>query len=193
MDKIEKLKTSIASIVSLTDGEFQTFCNAFEARKIKKNDFYLKEGHVCDFLGLLISGVLIYSKTLDNGNDVTTHFAFDGDWINNNLSRLSNSPSHISIKAIEDAEILVIKQRDIEALYLEIPKLERLGRVLTERAFVKFVEQTIDFQTLSAKERYEHLLLQFPEIFQKVQLYHIANYLGMAPKSLSRIRKEVFK
>ena len=85
-----------------------------------------------------------------------------------------------------------IKQTDISNLYLQIPKIERLGRILTEQAFIKFVEQTIEFQVLSAKERYENLLKNHPEIFQKVQLYHIANYLGIAPKSLSRIRKELF-
>ncbi|MBV5314258.1 MAG: Crp/Fnr family transcriptional regulator [Prolixibacteraceae bacterium] len=192
MDRIHKIKKSIEPIISLTDDELSTFCSAFEYKSIRKNEFFLKEGQVCDFIGILTSGVVIYIKTLENGDEVTIHFAFEGDWVNNNLSRLSNSPSTINIKAIEDSEMLVIKQKDISDLYLQIPKVERLGRILTERAFIKFVEQTIEFQTLSAKERYENLLKNYPEIFQKVQLYHIANYLGIAPKSLSRIRKELF-
>jgi CRP-like cAMP-binding protein len=192
MDTIQKIKNNIDPIVSLSDNELLTFCSAFGFKKLTKNEFFLKEGQVCDFIGLLTSGVLIYIKTLENGDEVTIHFAFEGEWVNNNLSRLSNSPSTISIKAIEDSEIHIIKQADISDLYLQIPKIERLGRILTERAFIKFVEQTIDFQTLTAKERYENLLKNYPEIFQKVQLYHIANYLGIAPKSLSRIRKELF-
>lgn len=192
MDKIQKIKKSIEPIISLTDIELSTFCNAFEYKSLKKNEFFLKEGQVCDFIGLVSSGVVIYFKTLENGDEVTVHFAFEGEWVNNNLSRLNNSPSTINIKAIEDSEILVIKQANISDLYLQIPKIERLGRILTERAFIKFVEQTIDFQTLTAKERYENLLKNYPEIFKKVQLYHIANYLGIAPKSLSRIRKELF-
>jgi len=193
MDKIQKIKKSIEPIISLTEDELTTFCSAFEYKKLRKNDFFLREGQVCDFIGLLVSGVVIYFKTLENGDEVTIHFAFDGEWVNNNLSRLSNTPSAINIKAIEDTEILQIKQTDISDLYLQIPKIERLGRILTEGAFIKFVEQTIDFQTLTAKERYENLLKNYPEIFQKVQLYHIANYLGIAPKSLSRIRKELFE
>lgn len=193
MDKITKIKSSIAPIVSLTDNELLTFCNAFESKKLTKNEFFLKEGQVCDFIGLVSYGVVIYFKTLENGDEVTVHFAFEGEWVNNNLSRLNNSPSTINIKAIEDSEMLVIKQADISDLYLQIPKIERLGRILTEQAFIKFVGQTIDFQTLTAKERYENLLKNYPEIFQKVQLYHIANYLGIAPKSLSRIRKEIFE
>jgi CRP-like cAMP-binding protein len=191
-DKISRLKSSIDPIVSLNEEELLVFCDSFEVKTLDKNEFFLEEGQVCDFIGLLISGVVIYIKTLENGDEVTIHFAFEGDWVNNNLSRLNNSPSTINIKAIEDSEMLVIKQADISDLYLQIPKIERLGRILTERAFIKFVEQTIDFQTLTAKERYENLLKIYPEIFQKVQLYHIANYLGIAPKSLSRIRSEIF-
>ena len=192
MDKINRIKSSISSIVSLTDEELSVFCDAFKTKTLNKNEFFLKEGQVCNYIGLLNYGVMIYFKTLENGDEVTIHFAFEGDWVNNNLSRLNNSPSAINIKAIEDSEILVIKHADISDLYLQIPKIERLGRILTERAFVNFVEQTIEFQTLSAKERYENLLKNHPEIFQRVQLYHIANYLGIAPKSLSRIRKELF-
>jgi len=192
MDKIQKIKKSIDPIVSLSDTELQTFCNVFESKSLKKNDFFLKEGQVCDFIGLLTSGVMIYFKSLDNGDEITTDFAFEGDWVNSVVSRLTNSPSILNIKAIEDSEILIIKIEDLNKLYLQIPKIERLGRILTEQAFIKFVVQAIEFQTLSAKERYENLLKSYPEIFQKVQLYHIANYLGIAPKSLSRIRKELF-
>jgi len=192
MDKIQKIKKSIDPIVSISDKELQTFCNVFESKSLKKNDFFLKEGQVCDFIGLLTSGVMIYFKSLDNGDEITTDFAFEGDWVNSVVSRLTNSPSLLNIKAIEDSEILIIKIEDLNKLYIQIPKIERLGRILTEQAFIKFVVQAIEFQTLSAKERYENLLKSYPEIFQKVQLYHIANYLGIAPKSLSRIRKELF-
>ena len=191
MDNVKKLRACIDPIVLLSDNELSIFSNAFELVQVKKNDYFLKQGQVCNFLGLLLSGVMIYTKTVESGDEITIHFAFDGDWVNNNLSRLSNSPSNIHIKAIEDCEMLVIKQAAIENLYVEIPKLERLGRILTERSFVRFVEQTIEFQTLTAKERYENLLREFPEIIQRVQQYHIANYLGVAPKSLSRIRKEI--
>jgi len=193
MEITQKIKNSIEPLVSLTHEELTTFCNAFEYKAIRKNDFFLKEGMVCNYLGFLISGTMIYIKPGENGEEITTDFAFEGDWVNSVISRLTNSPSVLNIKAIEDSELMVIQQKDLDRLYLQIPKIERLGRIFTEQAFVKFVQQTIEFQTLTAKERYERLLKNYPSIFQKVQLYHIANYLGIAPKSLSRIRKEIFE
>jgi CRP-like cAMP-binding protein len=192
MDIIQKIKNSIDTIVSLSDNELLTFCNAFESKRLKKNEFFLEEGQVCSFVGFVDCGVLIYFKINDSGDEITTDFAFEGDWVNNNQSRLTNSPSTINIRAIEETEIFIIRQQDLNKLYVQIPKIERLGRILMEQAYLKIVEQTVELQVLSAKERYENLLKKHPEIFQKVQLYHIANFLGIAPKSLSRIRKELF-
>jgi CRP-like cAMP-binding protein len=193
MDIVQKIRKSIDPLVLMTEKEILTFCRVLEFRSLKKDEFFLKEGHVCSFVGLVNLGVLVYFKTNENGDEITTDFAFEGDWVTNNQSRLKNIPSTINIRAIEDTELFVIKQTDLIDLYLKIPKIERMGRILMEQAYLKIVEQTIELQVLSAKERYENLLKKHPEIFQKVQLYHIANYLGIAPKSLSRIRKELFE
>jgi CRP-like cAMP-binding protein len=192
MNIFNRIKSSIDPIVSLTDQELSIFCNALKLITIKKNDFFLEEGQICSYIGFVNQGALIYFKSMDNGNEITTDFAFDGDWVTINQSRLSNTPSLIGIKAIENSELLVIRQQDLSDLYIRIPKIERLGRVLMEQAYLRLVQQSVDLQVLTATERYENLLKKFPEIFQRVQLYHIANYLGIAPKSLSRIRKEIF-
>jgi len=192
MDKISRLKASVDPIVSLTDEELSVFCDFFEVRILAKNEYFLETGQVCSYIGFVNQGALIYFKSLDNGNEVTTDFAFEGDWVSAIHSRLSNTPSQINIKAIESTELLVLKQQYLNDLYIKIPKIERLGRILMEHAYLKIVQQSVDLQVLTATERYENLLRQFPEIFQRVQLYHIANYLGIAPKSLSRIRKEIF-
>lgn len=191
MDKISRIKSGIESIVSLTEEELLLLCDSFEVKTLTKNEFFIEEGKVCNVIGFVSFGAMVYFKTMENGNEITTDFAFEGDWVTINESRLSNLPSLISSKAIENSELLVVKQQDLSDLYTKIPKLERLGRILMEQSFVKIAQQSIDLQVLSAKERYESLLLKYPEILQKVPLYHIANYLGIAPKSLSRIRKEL--
>jgi CRP-like cAMP-binding protein len=176
----------------LTDQEFSTFFSAFETKRLAKNQFFLREGQICNFVGFVSKGALVYFKSMPNGNEMTTDFGFEGDWVTVNQSRLNNSPSTIQIKAIEKTELLVVSQQTLSEMYLRIPKLERLGRILMEQAYLKIARQSIDLQVLTARERYEGMLRNYPEIFRRVPLYHIANYLGIAPKSLSRIRKELF-
>lgn len=191
MDILQKIRQSIGSVISLTDEEYQMFGNSFELRSLTRDEFLLREGEVCDFICFVNKGVLIYFRSLDNGNEVTTDFAFEYDWVTNNLSRLHGSPSLLNIKAIEDSELLIIKHDALSDLYVRMPGIERLGRILMEQAYLRIVSQNIDLQVLSAKERYVSLLKRYPDIIQRVQQYHIANYLGIAPKSLSRIRKEI--
>lgn len=191
MDEISKLKNNVNAIVSLTEDDWNLFSAFFEIRFLKKNDFFLKEGQICNYIGFVDSGAMVYFKMLDNGTEVTTDFAFENDWVTNNQSRLSNAPATINIRAIEPTKLFVIKNQDLNELYLRLPKVERLGRILIEQAFLRIVRQSIDLQLLSAKDRYEQLLQKSPEIIQRAPLYHIANYLGIAPKSLSRIRKEI--
>jgi len=193
MNQSDKLKANITSVITLEEEEWKQFCGYFKCIELKKNDYFLKEGQVCDYVGFVNKGALVYFKMLDSGTEVTTDFAFENDWVTNNQSRLSNSPSLINIKAIETTEMLVVKNQDLSNIYIQLPKIERLGRILIEQAFVRITQQSIDLQLLSAKERYEQLLLKSPEIIQRAPLYHIANYLGIAPKSLSRIRKEILQ
>jgi len=187
----EKIKNFIRSIVSINDPEWLQILGIIEIKLVAKNDYFLEEGQQCDFIAFIQSGALVYFKLSKKLDEITTDFAFEGDWVTDNHSRLNHLPSLINIRAIEDCELVIIKNNNLNILYERIPKLEKLGRILMEQAFVKIAQRSIDLQVLSAKERYIQLLEQYPAVFQRMPLYHIANYLGVAPKSLSRIRKEI--
>jgi len=186
------LKSQINSIVSLSNEEWQQFLPFIESKNLSKNSYFLQEGQICDSIAFINSGVLIYFKFLENGKEVTTDIAFKSDWVTDNQSRSTNLLSIINIKAIVPTEVLIIKNKDLPCLYERIPKIERLSRILIEQSFIKFTQLSIDLQVLSARERYVKMLKEYPEISQNVPLYHIANYLGIAPKSLSRLRNEIF-
>lgn len=186
-----KIKSFINSIVSLNDEEWLQLIDFIQIRTLPKNGYFLEEGQVCDSIAFIQSGALVYFKLSKKLDEITTDFALDGEWVTDNHSRLNHLPSLIYIKAIEDSELLIINNENLNDLFRSIPKLEKLGRLLMEHAFVKIAQRSIDLQVLSARERYVKLLQQYPGVFQRIPLYHIANYLGVAPKSLSRIRKEI--
>jgi CRP-like cAMP-binding protein len=192
MNDFVKIKNNITSIIPVTTDEWDVLQNKIETIVVNKNDFFLKENSICNSIAFVESGSLIYYKTLDNGNEITIDFAFTGEWMTDNYSRLNNKPSHLNIKAIENSELLIIRHKNLTELYEKIPRLERFSRILIEQAYVKLVQHSIDLQTLSATDRYLKLLKTYPNIVQSVPLYHIANYLGIAPKSLSRIRASIF-
>jgi CRP-like cAMP-binding protein len=184
------LKQTILKQVALSEDEWEVFLTYVQFQTYPKNDVLLRQDEICRFICFVLSGTVIYYQLTDNGEEFTTDFAFEGDWVTDNRSRISQTPSHLNIKAQENTQVAYIQQEDIELLFQRIPSLERLGRLLIEQAFVKSVQLNIDMQLLSAEERYQKLLDEYPQAFQRLPLYHIANYLGIAPKSLSRIRNK---
>lgn len=190
---IDFLRKQSELVIDLTSDKWNVFQSFFSECTIEKDQYLLTEGEVCDFVAFVTEGVFIYFKTLDNGNDQTIDFAFQGECVTDNYSRLSEKSSSLNIKAVESSKCLIIKQDNLVDLYLQIPEVEKLGRNMMEKAFVRQVQLSIDLQTLSAKERYLKLIKNSPNVLQKISQYHIANYLGINPKSLSRIRNNFFR
>jgi len=162
MDIIQKIKNSIDPIVSLSDNELLTFCNVFESKRLKKNEFFLIEEQICNFVGFVNFGVLVCFKIIDNGDEITTDFAFEGNWVNNNQSRLSNAPSTINIRAIEEIEIMkwqtvFVRKRSLDNLFKV--DLSKLIDSASQTAKTCFISQNAEFTKYFFVSPFEYLLL----------------------------------
>ena len=187
---IELLKESFNKHVSLSEKEWEIVISFIQLKIFSKGDILLRQNEVCSFITFLLSGSVIYYQLTDKGDEITTDFAFEGEWVTDNRSRISQTPSHLNIKAFEQTQAAMIQQNELEELFKQVPAMERVGRLLVEQAYLRIVQLSIDLQTLSAEERYQKLVAESPQAFQRLPLYHIANYLGIAAKSLSRIRNK---
>ena len=49
----------------------------------------------------------------------------------------------------------------------------------------------VETQTMTAEERYGRMLAERPTLLRDLPLKYLASYLGVAPQSLSRIRRRV--
>jgi CRP-like cAMP-binding protein len=186
----ELLKQSFNKLVTLSEKEWEIVTTYIQFKTYTKGEILLKQDEICRFISFIHSGTVIYYQLTEKGDEITTDFAFEGEWVTDNRSRISQTPSHLNIKAFEETQVSSILHNDLEELFKRVPAMERVGRLLIEHAYVRLVQLSIDLQILSAEERYLKLVSQSPQAFQRLPLYHIANYLGIAPKSLSRIRNK---
>jgi len=77
----------------------------------------------------------------------------------------------------------------MEQLAAEFHDFERLIRVVVTRTMLEQQQKISSLQFYTAEEKYQNLLAIRPDITQRVQLSHIASYLGITLETLSRIRK----
>ncbi len=179
--------------IDLNQLEQQKVANAYYLKQIYKKDFFLKEGHLCNFQGFVVGGTFRVYYTDKKSLEHVLYFAFKDWWIGDIASFFDDVPTKLNAQAMEDSWILVIEKEDMEQLFQEVPKLERLLRIITSRTLS--VLQNRFFLTVSAnaEERYEELVQRHSGIEQLVPQHQIASYLGILPESLSRMKKQLIE
>lgn len=191
-DTYQLIRSSISSSVTLSEKEFEHFFSLLQLRSLKRKELLIKEGEVCSFTSFIVKGSLRYFYIVD-GNEHTGQFFFEKSWYTDYESFLSGKPSQQNIEALEKTELLLLEKKDLEMFYYQYPHFERFGRLMAERAYLGVRKRNEALTNQSAEERYLKLIQDRPKVFERIPQHYIASYLGIAPQSLSRIRKQLLE
>jgi|JI8StandDraft_1071087.scaffolds.fasta_scaffold52458_2 CRP-like cAMP-binding protein len=179
--------------VLLSEAEQKLVKTFFSPKKIRKKQYLLQEGNICRHLAFVEKGLLRSYSVDEKGIEHMIHFAWEGWWMADMLSFLSNEPSTYHIDAIEDAELLLISQQDFEEMFLKVPVMERYFRILFQNNIISKERRLISSITNSAEEKYIHLTATNPELIKRIPQQLVASYLGITPETLSRIKNKLAK
>jgi len=186
----DKFKTFIEQYTILPLTEWQIIKNSFQKKEYKKNSFILEEGSICRHFYFLESGLIRYFYNVD-GNDITKVFTIAPYCFTSKTSFIKQTISKESIQVIDKAIVW-------ETTYSKYKELEMLDswRIFIQKILNEIQEFAEEFlleaKTETADIRYQKLYDKYhPSIIQKIPLKYLSSYLGIAPQSLSRIRKKI--
>lgn len=156
-------------------------------RHYEKGTMIVKEGQYSDKLYFIVAGCA-RAFYLKDGKDITDWFAFENQFISAINSFFQGIPSPHYVEVLEDTVFLEIARDKIESLSNEFHDFNTLGRIAITRTMLELQQRIVAIQFETAHQKYENLLLVYPEITQRVPLMHIASYIGITLETLSRIR-----
>lgn len=147
----------------------------------------LRPGQVARQIHFIEQG-LVHGFGIYRDRKVSSWFMREGDFVISVVSFITQSPSTESVELLEPSVVDSLSYDSLQQLYQQFPEFNRIGRMLTEKYYVLSEQRAHGLRTGNAAERYAHLLRDFPDIFQRVQVKQIASYLGIVPETLSRLR-----
>ncbi|RZM22343.1 MAG: Crp/Fnr family transcriptional regulator [Pedobacter sp.] len=177
--------------VSLTTEEEEHLKGFLTSKKLRRRQYFLREGDVCRNLCMVEKGALRTYYVDQKGIELITAFAFEGWTMGDLASFLKEEPSMLNIEALEEAEITIIKKSAHETLLRTFPKYETYFRILMTDAYIALQARTTNIKDLSPDDRYIHVVTTYPEIISRIPQHMIASYMGFSPETLSRIRHRV--
>ncbi|MEO7976092.1 Crp/Fnr family transcriptional regulator [Flavobacterium sp.] len=184
---MEFLKDIFIDKLGLEVHHFEKFKSLIKTKKLKKKEYLIQEGSVCDFIGFVISGKLrshVQNDRVEFNND----FYLQNSVVTAYTSYLNQDPTNCNIEALADTEIAFITYKHFTMLIDEDIHFLKLAKYISDIFFIRKCKRETSFLKNSAAERLEMLCKTYPGIEQQISQYHIASYLGIKPESLSRIK-----
>lgn len=155
-----------------------------------KNEIIQNLGEEQNYIYLIRKGIArSYYLDLD-GNDITKTFMKENDFCVGE-SLFEDEPSIQCFEALEEVEAIRIKSSELKQIILSDTKLTRVYIGFLERNLIYKMQRESMFQIMSATDRYLHFHKLFGPIEKRVNQSYIASYLGIAPESLSRIKRTI--
>src|SRR5688572_6671226 len=127
-----KLKTFCKATIPLTDEELDMIDSFFESSHLRKKEFLLQDGKVCNFIAFIAEGSIRHFH-IKNGDEKTCDISFENSWVTDFQSFSNSTVSIINLQAMEETTVYFIRKEKLEKLYQQCPKYETFGRLMAEQ------------------------------------------------------------
>lgn len=173
----------------LSDQEWEEVESLIHRQVIRRGELILRQGEICQWFWFLEEGLCRYFE-LQDGEEITKYFTVAPYGFTAQRSFSMEIPTNEHIQALEDSIVWRISRTDAYDLF-RIPAWQTFIRnlILEVQGYTDDIVR--DLQSKSAEVRYAELTTDSPELILRVPQKYLASYLGIAPQSLSRIRKKL--
>lgn len=166
------------------------FSKHIKVREFLKNDIVKEYYKTEKFINILVSGSVAHFVPSEE-KDICINLYYENEIFSDYLSFLTQKPTVIKTECLEDTMLWSLTFADLQKLYEKSNQSLLIGKAISDIMFTKKQSEQINLLTLTPTERYLKLIKERPLVFQRTPLKIIASYLGIAPESLSRIRKKI--
>ena len=174
--------------VPIDDEEFKQFVMPYLVeRKFEKKEIVSSKGEVENHLNFIIQG-LARKYYLQDNDEVNTQISHEGHLIHAQESFHSRKPSEYFVETLEPTTFISITYDDLEKLYANDIKLERLGRLVITHTMVQKDRWQMQMIKLPPRDRFLFFVDRHPDLLQRVPQKHLASFLNIQPETFSRFK-----
>ena len=159
-------------------------------KKFSKGEVLIREGQAVKKTFFVTNGCLRSFCIDKNGKEHTLLFAIKNWWISDYIAVHTDELATLTVECLTESSVIEFNAKELDGIHARFPEFESYQRHNLERHVVSLHKRILNQLQLSAAERYDLFLEQYPEIEQNTRNFHIASYLGITQQSLSRIRAE---
>ncbi|MFC0772046.1 Crp/Fnr family transcriptional regulator [Terrimonas alba] len=186
----ETLFEYLEKVLPLSPADKEIIHAVFIPKQIMKGEVLLREGDLLKYGAFVCKGFL-RSYVIDNkGREHIIQFAPENWWISDKGAGAEGSKASCFIDAIEDSAILLIDQAGHFKMLEKVAAYNKSFQAGMQKRSEAKDKRIVHSLVADAEERYTDFIQTYPSIAQRVPQHMLASYLGIAPETLSRVRRK---
>ena len=159
-------------------------------KTFSKGALLIQQGQTVNKIYFVVDGCLRSYCIDKSGKEHTLQFGIKNWWISDYIAIHNNESATLTVECLKESTVIEFDAKKLNNIFTLFPEYEPFQRNLLERHVVSLHKRILNQLQLTASERYDLFLEQYPDIELFTRNYHIASYLGITQESLSRIRVE---
>ncbi|WP_310397151.1 Crp/Fnr family transcriptional regulator [Hymenobacter sp.] len=184
------LQQYLTSLALLSEADVHYSLAAFSPISIKKGNFLVRQGEVCDQAAFIVIGGVKSFSSDKTGNENIICFRFENEFTTSFESYFFRRPSPKSIQAIEACVLLRITPARLRNLLERIPAWDIILQELVRQELIAREKYLLAYHNKPAREKYLLSLQQAPDLVRRVRAADLASYLGITERTLTRAKQE---
>lgn len=187
---LEAILKAFNQHVSVSKEQLTIITSRAQVIKVPKKTKLLKIGEVCNHMYFIVSGCLrlYYVKGEVERN---CFFFYENLFCSAFGSFMKRKPSNQILETIEDTVCFRVNYDEFQKMYDELPAMNVIVRKILEERYSNAHDIISSFILHSAEERYLEFIEKYPLLTNRIPEYHISSYLGITPKSFSRLKSRL--
>jgi CRP-like cAMP-binding protein len=185
---VTRLRDVLAKLAPVEASSLDRVVKDFRPRTLNKGEHLLRAGDRATLLAFIERGLVREYYVGPDGDEHVRSFCFEGMFTGSLYDLLSQAPALVNIEALEPTQLWVSDWAAFQKRCDREPAWHVAGRRHAEWLYCRKAVREHQMLALTARERWEALLAEAPQLPDRVAARHLASYLGMTPEHLSRVR-----
>lgn len=184
------IRTIVPGLEELSDEEARGVDQILNTQSFAKGDVLIQPGTQHPKAYVVVEGC-VRSYWINDGEEATVELYVPGEFCTDISAFGKDSPTRITLECISKCVLIPMTLEQGLSILEKAPRFMELCRIRMEDDFSRYQMRMAGLIGESSEERYLKLMAERPEVLQLAPLRIIANYLGIQPESLSRIRRKL--
>ena len=172
----------------LSEDELERIEAAAVRKQLRRRQILLQEGEINRIQNFICKGCVRQFRIDEKGVEHIIRFATESTWIADPESFSLGTPAKSNISCLTDVLVLQWSRENFEKLQEEIPAFRQFHDDWLVSNVVAASARVYGNISLSTEEKYEQFLATYPGLINRIPLGMVASYLGVATKTLTRLR-----